>query len=97
MHAHHVLLMAVIAAISTGALAAQDRRPGAAPSPENVSAVSPDGRLAITLAVNHKGALAYHVSLNGKPVVTDSSLGLTLENGGAFANLREVGQKRDRG
>ena len=91
MHTRRTILMGLMMVALAGPLAADDRVSPAVASADDVTAVSPDGRLAITLAVSHKGSLSYQVSLNGKPVVTDSSLGLTLENGGAFANLREVG------
>jgi alpha-glucosidase len=54
-----------------------------------VSVKSPDGR--IEFAIRGNGALVYSVSVDGKPVLTESRLGLTFKDGQSLgANTRLV-------
>ncbi len=54
-----------------------------------VSVKSPDGKIEFTLRGN--GALVYSVSVDGKPVLTESRLGLTFKDGQTLgANTRLV-------
>jgi alpha-glucosidase len=58
-----------------------------------VSVQSPNGKIEFTLSGN--GALVYSVSVDGKPVLTESRLGLTFKDGqslGANARLVKVEQ-----
>lgn len=41
---------------------------------------SPDGRIAVNLHLDKEGALYYNVSRDGKPILTDSRLGLVLDS-----------------
>jgi alpha-glucosidase len=86
---HRTVLMGLLAIAWVCPLAAIE--PAAAgTSRAEVVTISPGRRLSITLGINPNGAPVYNVSFEGKPIVGDSVLGLSLEQGGAFGSLREV-------
>lgn len=89
MKTHAAVLTGLIIVTGASRLVAQKER-AAEWDRAAATALSPDGRLAIALAVSHDGGAIYHVNFDGKPVIADSSLGLALEQGGAFGSLREL-------
>ena len=81
----------LIATLLAAALLAGCKTSNSIDSTGGVIVKSPDGR--IEFSVRGNGALAYSVSVDGKPIVTESRLGLTFKGGltlGANARLVKV-------
>jgi alpha-glucosidase len=57
------------------------------------SVKSPDGNVVLTFSIgDEKGDLFYSVSFDGKPVITDSRLGLVLEDAASFTSGFEISE-----
>lgn len=83
------LLIGLIVLTPFGRVAGEERSPEPSRPAQDV-AHSPNGRLSITLSLNPAGVPVYQVSLDTRTIVAESSLDLSLENGGAFGALREL-------
>jgi alpha-glucosidase len=83
-----ILLLLLLAHLCSNAAAQTETLP--------LKVSSPDGQLAITVALNNEGAPVYSVAYRNQPVIVPSALGLEFKAGGLLSkHLRVVATRRD--